>query len=137
MNSPGNSTLSHTEFVVDASALLAWTQDEIGGDTVEELIDRLIISTVNWIEVAQKAFAQDVNAALLRSRLERRGLLFAELTIEDAEIAAELRSMTQYAGLSLGDRACLALSVRLGIPALTADRAWSNVDLDIEIVQIR
>ena len=129
--------LSGREFVVDASALLAWTQDENGGAVVEDLIDRLVISTVNWIEVAQRALTQDISVPLLRNRLERRGLLFAELTIEDAEVAAELRLPTQHAGLSLADRVCLALSRRLGIPALTADGPWSELDLDIQIVQIR
>ena len=132
-----NDAVSERGFVVDASALLAWVQNENGGAVVEDLIDRLVISTVNWIEVAQRVLSQDASVPLLRSRLERRGLLFAELTVEDAEGAAELRLPTQHAGLSLADRVCLALSRRLGIPALTADGPWSELDLDIQIVQIR
>ena len=137
MNPSEDEALSDREFVVDASALLAWAQDENGGAVVEDFIDRLVISTVNWIEVAQRALTQDVSVPLLRVRLERRGLLFAELTLEDAEVAAELRATTRHAGLSLADRVCLALSSRLGIPALTADGAWSDLDLDVKVVQIR
>ncbi len=134
-----NSALSEREFVVDASALLAWIQDENGGAVVEDLMDQLVISTVNWIEVAQRTLSRNASVPLLRSRLDRRGLLFAELTIQDAEIAADLRLPTQHAGLSLADRVCLALAKRLGLPALTADSAWSEVDVDIDVkvVQIR
>ena len=137
MNLLENDALSDRAFVVDATALLAWAQDENGGAVVEDLIDRLVISTANWIEVAQKALSQDVSVPLLRSRLERRGLLFAQLTIEDAEGAAELRSPTQHVGLSLADRVCLTLSRRLEIPVLTADGAWSDLDIDVKVVQIR
>ena len=137
MNPSENTAMSDRGFVVDASALLAWAQGENGGAVVEDLMDRLVISTVNWIEVAQRVLSQNASVPLLRDRLHRRGLLFAELTIEDAEIAAELRLPTQRTGLSLADRVCLALSRRLGIPALTADGAWSDLDIDVKVVQIR
>ena len=83
MNLLENNALSDRAFIVDASALLAWAQDENGGAVVEDLIDRLVISTVNWIEVAQKALSQDVSVPLLRSRLERRGLLFRVFRLLD------------------------------------------------------
>ena len=54
MTSSENNALSEREFVVDASALLAWVQNENGGAVVEDLVERLVISTVNWIEVSQR-----------------------------------------------------------------------------------
>jgi PIN domain nuclease of toxin-antitoxin system len=57
--------------------------------------------------------------------------------VEDAEQAAELCSLTRQHGLSLGDRACLGLARRLGLPALTADRAWLDVNSGVEVQAIR
>jgi len=56
---------------------------------------------------------------------------------EDAETAAELWQPTRRAGLSLVDRACLALARRLGVTADTADRDWRKVDVGVEVVPIR
>ena len=56
---------------------------------------------------------------------------------EDAEIAANLLPKTQPHGLSLGDRACLALAMTRSIPAMTADRAWLEVPVDVTIRCIR
>lgn len=44
---------------------------------------------------------------------------------------------TKELGLSLADRACMALAVTLGLPLLTADRSWVEVDLPVEIRVIR
>jgi PIN domain nuclease of toxin-antitoxin system len=60
-----------------------------------------------------------------------------EFTTEQATIAAGLAQMTGAAGLSLGDRACLALARERRIPAMTADRAWNRLQLGIEIQTIR
>jgi len=54
-----------------------------------------------------------------------------------ARTAARLRSTTRHAGLSLGDRACLALADRLGYPVVTADRVWASLEVGIEIIMIR
>ncbi len=74
----------------------------------------------------------------LREDMEALGLLIVPFGFEDAERAAALWSKTTQAGLSLGDRACLALASRLSLPVLTADRAWSSLqDLDISVRVIR
>ena len=51
--------------------------------------------------------------------------------------STRLRSVTRHAGLSLGDRACLALGDRLGCPVVTADRVWASLDVGVAIVVIR
>jgi ribonuclease VapC len=59
------------------------------------------------------------------------------LTEEDAVNIAKLRPLTKTYGLSLGDRACLSLAIRLQIPVLTADRIWGNIDLGVTVRFLR
>ena len=123
--------------VLDASALLAMLHREQGGDIVEGLVEGAVISTVNWSEVYQRSLARGVEVRGLGSELAALGLQVVSFGTEDAERAAELWPATRSAGLSLGDRACLALALRLGAPAVTGDRSWSRLELDIPITTIR
>jgi PIN domain nuclease of toxin-antitoxin system len=110
---------------------------EPGAETVEQTVEESAISTVNWSEVYQRSLARGVDVAGLRSDVEALGLEIVPLTADDAEQAAEFWLMTRHLGLSLGDRACLALARRLGLPALTADRSWLELDLGVQIEAIR
>ena len=65
------------------------------------------------------------------------GLRILPFTPEDAELTAGLWSTSRQAGLSLGDRACLSLAQRLSLPALTADRSWAALELEVEVRLIR
>lgn len=123
--------------ILDASALLAVLHSEPGAETVAEVLENAAISAVNWSEVCQRWIAHDVDVADLRADAEALGLQILPFTADDAEQTAELWASTRHLGLSLGDRACLALARRLGRPALTADRAWLDVDLGVEIRAIR
>jgi ribonuclease VapC len=128
---------------LDASALLAYLLGEPGADLVEEhLVRRSAISAVNWCEVAGKLIDAGAPCEEGVPRVLRRGGLGELLDVHaferpDAEAAAGLRAATRALGLSLGDRACLALAQRLGVPALTADRAWTELELAIEVIPIR
>ncbi len=119
--------------VLDASALLAYLNDEPGADVVEKaLAAGSAIGTVNWAEVLSKAMETGIAPETLATELEKRGILgntldVLPLTIEDSMEIARLRPLTKSCGLSLGDRACLALGKRLRIPILTADRIWAEV----------
>lgn len=126
-----------TAFVLDASALLAMLQDEPGGEMVEVVLENSVISAVNWSEVVQKARSRGVDTEGFRPEVEALGLTIVPFTSEDGDTAARLWDHTRAAGLSLGDRACLALARRLGIPALTTDRAWSKVPLPVEVELLR
>ena len=117
--------------------MLAVLHSETGAGVVEEALEHAAISTVNWSEVCQRWLAHDVEVSGLRADTEALGLQIVPFTVEDAEQAAELWSATRHLGLSLGDRACLGLARRLGLPTLTADHAWLDVDLGIEIQTIR
>jgi len=123
--------------VLDASALLAMLQEEPGGDVVQELLETAAISSVNWSEVIQKALERQMEIDGLRHDLEALGLEILPFTAVLSETTARLRSATRQAGLSLGDRACLALAAVLGLPAITTDRIWPDLGLPVEIRVVR
>jgi len=124
-------------WVLDASALLAFLHGERGGDLVERELEHAVISSVNWSEVLYTSLSHGVNVDGLREDLEALGLSIEPFTVEDAERAAMLRPQARPLGLSLGDRACLALALRLGLPVLTADRVWQKLELGLRIEVIR
>jgi len=124
-------------FVLDASAVLAMLHRETGAETVQAAVDQGAISTVNWSEVYQRSLDRGIDVARLRADIEALGLEIVPFTVDDAERAAEFRSATRHIGLSLGDRACLALARRLVLPALTADRSWIDLDLGVDVQTIR
>lgn len=123
--------------VLDASALLAMLHAEPGGDIVKDLLQTAAISTVNWSEVVQKALYRNVKVQGLRQDLEALGLRILPFTADQAERTASLRAETLHLGLSLGDRACLALAAELGLPAVTTDRVWRDLSIGIEIRAVR
>ena len=123
--------------VLDASALLAYLQREPGGDTIGKALRGALMSTVNWVEVVQKVPGHDLGLVGLRRALESLGLSFAPLSVAQAEIAGELREKTRSLGLSLGDRACLALGMDKDALVLTADRTWMKLSLGIGVESIR
>jgi PIN domain nuclease of toxin-antitoxin system len=125
------------EHVLDASALIALLWEEAGAESVEPLLGRAAISAVNWAEVLQRYTAHGLAVAGRADGIEALGVRIEPFTPADAAAAAELWGSTRSAGLSLGDRACLALARRLGAPAYTADGAWRDVDAGAKIVLIR
>lgn len=126
------------EYVLDASALLAWLNEERGAHRVEPLLDHSAISTINLSETIQKSLAAGVDVKGLRADLEALGIVLVPFEAEDAESAATLWMKTKELGLSLGDRACLATALKLGLPAITVDKAWANiVNPKVKIVTIR
>lgn len=109
--------------VFDASALLAYLQGEPGSDVVKtQLTTGGVCGAANWSEVVQKVRAAGADWPLARSLLLSFDLRIEPVTEADAEKAATL--WRQGAGLSLGDRLCLALASRLGGTAWSADVQW-------------
>ena len=123
--------------VLDASALLAYLQREPGAGSVRAVLGSAIMSTVNWTEVVQKAAGSQSEAAELLGDLESLGLVLAPFSASQASIAGSLREPTREFGLSLGDRACLALAIENGETILTADRIWERLSLGVGIEVIR
>lgn len=112
--------------VLDASAVLAWLQDEEGADVVDRLLTggQTTISTANWSEIAQKVIAAGGSWLVASALLDSYDVDVAPVSREDGEHAAML--WRRGDGLSLGDRLCLALGSRLGVDVITADRAWAD-----------
>jgi ribonuclease VapC len=123
--------------VFDASAVLALLNDEAGADHAAERLGDALISAVNWSEVAERTLSVGLGVGGLREELEDLGLRVAGFDAVHAELAAVLREPTRDAGLSLADRACLALAEDLQVPALTADSRWAGLELGIEVELIR
>jgi ribonuclease VapC len=125
------------QVVLDASALLAYLRAEPGSDGVDGLLGVAGITSVNWAEVVQKSLAAGVEVEGLRDDLEALGLVVAPFSAGDADTAARLWPQTRHLGLSLGDRACLSLGLRLNLPVLTCDRVWAELGLPLTIQLLR
>ena len=123
--------------VLDSSAVLAHLFEEPGGNFDPDLLFQGLISTVNLAEVISRLV--DRGAARELFDLALKGLSANAMAFDAAlaEAAGRLRESTRPLGLSLGDRACLALAIREKLPVLTADQAWKNLDIGVEVRLIR
>lgn len=130
-----------TKIVLDASSVIALINREKGCEIVEKYLEDSIISTVNFAEVIAV-----VNRELFKTEADRiEGLKLItdtlpqiiDFDVNQAIISGEFDSITKKYGLSLGDRACFALAKYKNIPVLTADKAWSKLNLGIKIKLIR
>ena len=119
--------------VLDASALLAYLLQEPGSDRVDGWLDAAVLSSVNWAEVVQKSLAAGVEVENLREDLQALGVAVEPFSAVDADTAARLWPHTRRHGLSLADRACLSLALRLNLPVLTCDRVWAELGLPLQI----
>ncbi|TXN81100.1 type II toxin-antitoxin system VapC family toxin [Methylobacterium sp. WL8] len=128
-----------TEIVLDASAVLAVIFDEAGAERVASHLPGAMISTVNVSEVMTKLYDLGMPQATVEDIVAGLQLTILPFDLEQAAEAARLRSHTREAGLSLGDRACLATAKHQGVPALTSDRAWKSlkraVSVKIELIR--
>ena len=124
--------------VLDASALMALVFQEAGRERVDGAIDAgAAILSVNLAEVITKMQEQGMSEARIRPILSTIRAQVVPFDEDLAYRAGLLRSKTRAVGLSLGDRGCLALAGRLGVPALTSDRAWGALQLGVQIDVIR
>lgn len=123
--------------VLDASAIIAFLLQEPGAAIVGEYLTDGIASAVNIAEVVTRLSDLDMGDVQIRRSMSVLGLEIRPFDLEAAYAVAVMRAKTRNKGLSLGDRACLALANQLSVPALTADRVWAELDIDVEIQLIR
>jgi PIN domain nuclease of toxin-antitoxin system len=121
--------------VVDASVVLAWLQDEPGADEAERHLVGGVIGAANWSEVLHKARQHGADAELVARLLVSFGLQVADTTRADGEQAAAL--WRRGSSLSLADRLCLALGLRLGAVVVTADATWAELLGGPEVLLLR
>ncbi len=123
--------------VLDASVVLALLQNEPGADQVERVLETALISVVNWSEVLQKSLQKKARIEGMQQSFIDMGVEFKPFSIIHAELAADLWPFTKSHGLSLADRACLALAVEQNSTVLTTDKAWGKLNLDLDIRLLR
>lgn len=113
--------------VFDASAIVALLRDEPGADTVADYIGDGCMSAVNLQEVVKALLKRGISATIAREMIEALHLDVRAHGKEGAFAAAGLHQATEKHGSGLGDRTCMALAISEGLPALTADQAWSRI----------
>lgn len=123
--------------VYDSSAVLAILLDEPGARRAAETLDHGVLSAVHASEVVARLIDQGAKDDDARGALQGLDLAIRPFDESLAVAAGLLRRSTRRRGLSLGDRACLALALRERAPVLTADRAWTELELDVEVELIR
>ncbi|HEX7944855.1 MAG TPA: type II toxin-antitoxin system VapC family toxin [Phenylobacterium sp.] len=126
-----------TDLILDSSAVLAWVHDEPGGAALEPMLRDAAISAVNLAEVVSKLIEQGYTPQQAISVVGTFPSLVEPFDEGLAVAAGLMRAETRRHGLSLGDRACLALARREELPAVTADRAWVQVEVGVEIRMLR
>ncbi|MFN0145677.1 MAG: PIN domain-containing protein [Dehalococcoidia bacterium] len=128
-----------SDIVLDASAALAVVREEPGSDVVLQALAEGtgFISAVNLSEAISILIDRGMTHAEASLTLGALELAVIPFTESRASAAAALRAATRALGLGLGDRACLALGIEMGLPVLSGDRAWSRVDLGIQVKLIR
>ncbi len=124
------------EAVLDSSAVLALIFNEPGAETVKAALPDALLSTVNLAEIITKLVDRGLPAEVARAAVEVLGAEIVDFDSNQAYLTSELRSATRAAGLSLGDRACLALAAKRNLPAMTADRAWGKLE-NFDVILIR
>jgi PIN domain nuclease of toxin-antitoxin system len=123
--------------VLDSSALIAVLEDARGADIVEAVLDQSIMSAVNLAEVATKMVSRGSLFTDLEDVIWSTAVEVIDFSDSAAFDCARLWTLGRPRGLSLGDRACLALARTYGVEAYTADRAWAALDLGVAVRLIR
>lgn len=126
-----------SKFVLDASAVLALLQSEAGAEQVEKCLPQALISTVNLAEVVTRLSLQGMTDEPIREVVGLLGLRVVPFGEEQSFLAGLLAAQTRTQGLALGDRACLALAMTNQAIAVTADRAWKELDIGVKIHLVR
>jgi PIN domain nuclease of toxin-antitoxin system len=124
--------------VLDASAILALVQREPGHTALTPaIVSEAVCSTVNLTEVLSKLISRGWSPAEAWEDATGSVREIAPFTSEHARCAGELEAQTRHAGLSLGDRACIALALSLKCPVYTTDKAWREVKLPVKVHLLR
>ena len=129
---------SQPRFVLDASALIAYLKRERGYSNVRRAIAKgAVINAVNLAEVYKEMVEEGYDLDEIIPDIKALGFQIVPFGEDHAKISAELYPVGEPYGLSFGDRACLALGIKLNLPVLTAERVWEQLNLKIKVRLIR
>lgn len=123
--------------VIDSSVILAFLNREPGWERAESEIDGGVVSSLVYAEVVTRLTLAGTSMQQIDDLWSELQILVEPFDSARARRAGLLVQATARRGLSLADRACLALALELGVAAVTADRAWTQVDLGVEVRLIR
>lgn len=123
--------------VLDASAVLALLLGEPGADVVKARLEGAFLSSVNYSEVLARTATLCGSLEEAKLRVDRHDWTILPFDAEQATVVASLLPETKRFGISLADRACLALGLMHGCPVLTADRIWADLDIGVTVELIR
>lgn len=124
------------KYVLDASAVLSVLQNEQGREKVEPILDQAVIGRVNVTEVLTTLINKGMPLSDAIAAFHALDLQVLEFDQNQSELTASLRDATRHLGLSLGDRACLALSIKENATAVTADKTWASLAMcTIEVIR--
>ena len=129
--------MSVSKVVLDASAFLAMANREPGAEKVRNVLKGSVMSTVNASEVLHKLTEKGMTIGDAEDYVRRFVTDVMEFTLTQASLAASFVPQTRPLGLSLGDRACLALGKLINAPVLTADQSWTKLNIGVQIESIR
>ena len=125
------------KIVFDASAILALVHMEPGHEIAAENLDNAIVSSVNFCEAVILLSRKGKSAEEVAKFLKETFLHIEDFDTEQSIVASSLDEFTKNHGLSLGDKACLALAKTRNLPVLTADKIWKELKLGIKVKLIR
>lgn len=120
------------KWLLDASAILAWLQEERGAEVVDEVMDESAIAGINAAEVIHKLVGQGASPEQAREIVERLAIPIVDLGASHLKGMARLSAVK---GLSLGDRACLAIAETMGATAVTADQHWATTGNPVRLIR--
>lgn len=126
-----------SEYVLDASAVLAFLLQEPGGEQIGRILTRSILTSVNSAEVATRLAEAAMPADEIEETINSLNCWIAPVSADVGLQAGLMRLSTRHKGLSLGDRVCLAFARHEGLPVYTADRPWADLDVGVDIRLIR
>jgi ribonuclease VapC len=123
--------------VLDSSAVLALLLKEPGSEAVAPYVGTGVVSVVNYSEIVARLSEQGARAEFIEAQIDTLSLMIAPFDRATALASGLLRPATREFGLSFADRACLATAAQLDMPAVTADRAWADINIGVRIELIR
>lgn len=122
--------MRNSNIILDASALIAFAYGDKGHAIVAEILPYAVMSSVNVTEVVKHLLANGAPEIEINNLIDKSLEKIITFDRKQAFIAASLFDHTKQFGLSLADRACLALAQDTGFIIYTADKIWSKLNID-------